>query len=142
MKHKKRSSKEPPPWNAQPLSFNAESSKAEMLCLRRDLIHSSIQPGFLLEPGLHYLKTAPFTADTLFGGRIQAASRADQINASLARSNVGSRPKAFKQPASKSPAKEPTAKKAKKSSFFHSALHLKGTLHIRGLQAGVDPSRI
>ena len=53
----------------QSLSFNAASFMAEMLRLRRDLILSSIQPGFLLEPGLNSLKTAPFTADTLFGGK-------------------------------------------------------------------------
>ena len=94
MKHKKDPQKNHR-LGMQPLSFNAESSKAEMLCLQRELILSLIQPGFLLEPGLHYLKTAPLTADTLFGGRIQAASRADredQIHASLARNNVGSRP--------------------------------------------------
>ena len=77
---------------------------------------------FLLEPGLNSLKTAPFTADTLFGGRIQAAvmaDREDQIHASLARSNVGPRPGAFKRPAPKSPAQGPAAKKAKKNTFFN-----------------------
>ena len=61
-----------------------------MFCLRRDFILFLIQ----LKPGLNYLKTAPFTADNLFKGRIQAAVRADwedKRHASLARSNVGSR---------------------------------------------------
>ena len=95
---------------------------AEMLRLGRDLILSSIQPGFLLEPGLNSLKTALFTADTLFGERIQAAVTADregQIHASLARSNVGPRPGAFKRPAPKSPAQGPASKKAKKNTFFN-----------------------
>ena len=35
----------------QSLSFNTALSMAEMLHLRRDLILSSIQPVFLLEPG-------------------------------------------------------------------------------------------
>ena len=73
-----------------------------MLRLLRDLILSSIQPGFLLEPGMNSLKTATFTADTLFGGRIQAAVTADwedQIHASLARINVGPCPGAFNRPA-------------------------------------------
>ena len=67
-------------------------------------------------------KTAPFTADTLFGGRIQAAvtvDREDQIHASLARSNVGPRPGAFKRQAPKSLAQGPAAKKAKKNTFFN-----------------------
>ena len=83
-----------------------------MLCLRRGFILVSIH----LKPGLNYLKTAPFTADTLLRGRIQAAVRADredQIHASLARSNVGSRPGAFKRLASKAPVQGPAAKKAK-----------------------------
>ena len=81
-----------------------------------------IQPKFLLEPGLNSLKTTPFTAGILFGGRIQAAVKADQedqIHASLARSNVGPRPGAFKRPAPKSPAQGPAAKKAKKNTFFN-----------------------
>ena len=48
-------------------SFNAASSMAGNLRLRRNLILSLIQPGFLLEPSLNSLKTAPFTEDTLFG---------------------------------------------------------------------------
>ena len=71
---------------------------------------------------MNSLKTAPFKADTLFGGRIQAAvtaDREDQIHASLASSNVGPRPGPFKRPASKSPAQGLAAKKAKKNTFLN-----------------------
>ncbi|KAH3877036.1 hypothetical protein DPMN_000890 [Dreissena polymorpha] len=78
-----------------------------MLRIRRDLILSSLPKQFLLEPGVNSLRTAPLTADSLFGGRIQAAitaDREDQIHASLARNNSGQRQGAFKRPASKPPA--------------------------------------
>ena len=70
---------------------------------------------FLLETGVNSLRTAPLTADSLFGGKIQAAltaDREDQIHASIARSNSGQRPVVFKRPASKPPG-APSAKNAK-----------------------------
>ncbi|KAH3773731.1 hypothetical protein DPMN_175099 [Dreissena polymorpha] len=79
----------------QCLSHNAASSMSKMFRLRRDLILSSLPITFLLETGVNSLRTAPLTADSLFGGRIQAAltaDREDQILASLARSNSGQRP--------------------------------------------------
>ncbi|KAH3697122.1 hypothetical protein DPMN_084609 [Dreissena polymorpha] len=90
----------------QCLSHNAALSMSERLRLRRDLILSSLPNNFLLETGVNSLRTAPLTADSLFGGRIQAALTADcedQIHASLARSNSGQRPVVFKRPASKPP---------------------------------------
>ena len=124
---------------------------AETLHLQRDLILSLIQLGFLLEPGLNSLKTAPFTADTLFWGRIQAAvtaDREDQIRASLARSNVGPRPGALKRPAPKSPAQGPAAKKAKKNTFFNRRSSIpppaprRPSSYQRPPGKKVDPSRI
>ncbi|KAH3711357.1 hypothetical protein DPMN_070862 [Dreissena polymorpha] len=103
----------------QCLSHNAASSMSEMLRLRRDLILSSLPNNFLLETGVNSLRTAPLTADSLFGGRIQSAltaDREDQIHASLARSNSGQRPVVFKRPASKPPG-APPAKNAKRDSF-------------------------
>ncbi|KAH3825612.1 hypothetical protein DPMN_127493 [Dreissena polymorpha] len=97
----------------QCLSHNAASSMSEMLRLRRDLILSSLPNNFLLETGVNSLRTAPLTAESLFGGRIQSAltaDREDQIHASLARSNSGQRP------ASKPPG-APPAKNAKRDSF-------------------------
>ncbi|KAH3737500.1 hypothetical protein DPMN_044093 [Dreissena polymorpha] len=85
----------------QCLSLNAASSMSEMLRLRRDL------------------RTAPLTADSLFGGRIQSAltaDREDQIYASVVRSNSGQHPVVFKRPASKPPG-APPAKNAKRDSF-------------------------
>ncbi|KAH3893525.1 hypothetical protein DPMN_017672 [Dreissena polymorpha] len=49
-------------WKTQFLSHDAESSMSEMLSIRRDLILSSLPQNFLLEPGMNYLRTAPFTA--------------------------------------------------------------------------------
>ncbi|KAH3716598.1 hypothetical protein DPMN_059322 [Dreissena polymorpha] len=95
----------------QCLSHNAASSMSEMLRLRRDLILSSLPNNFLLETGVNSLRTAPLTADSLFGGRIQSAltaDREDQIHASLARSNYGQRPV---------PPGAPPAKNAKRDSF-------------------------
>ena len=92
---------------------------SEMLRLRRDLILSSLPHSFLLETGVNSLRTAPLTADSLFGGRIQAAltaDREDQIHASLARSNSGQRPVVFKRPASKPPG-APPAKNARRDIF-------------------------
>ncbi|KAH3829819.1 hypothetical protein DPMN_103048 [Dreissena polymorpha] len=103
----------------QCLSHNAASSMSEMLRLRRDLILSSLPNNFLLETGVNSLRTAPLTAESLFGGRIQSAltaDREDQIHASLARSNSGQRPVVFKRPASKPPG-APPAKNAKRDSF-------------------------
>ncbi|KAH3886090.1 hypothetical protein DPMN_010091 [Dreissena polymorpha] len=103
----------------QCLSHNAASSMSEMLRLRRDLILSSLPNNFLLETGVNSLRTAPLTAESLFGGRIQSAltaDREDQIHASLARSNSGQRPVVFKRPASKPPG-APQAKSAKRDSF-------------------------
>ncbi|KAH3887751.1 hypothetical protein DPMN_011770 [Dreissena polymorpha] len=103
----------------QCLSHNAALSMSEMLRLRRDLILSSLPNNFLLETGVNSLRTAPLTADSLFGGRIQSALTAeheDQIHASLARSNSGQRPVVFKRPASKPPG-APQAKNAKRDSF-------------------------
>ena len=134
----------------QSLSYNAASSMAEMLRLPRDLILSSIQLGLLLDSGLNYLKTAPFTADTLFGGRIQSAvtaDREDQIHASLARSNVSLRPGAFKRPAPKPLLKYQLPKRPRNTTSLIGALLfrpllLEGLLRTRGLRAKVDPSRI
>ncbi|KAH3717257.1 hypothetical protein DPMN_060039 [Dreissena polymorpha] len=103
----------------QCLSHNAASSMSEMLRLRRDLILSSLPNNFLLETGVNSLRTAPLTAESLFGGRIQSAltaDREDQIHASLARSNSGQRPVVFKRPASKPPG-APQAKNAKRDTF-------------------------
>ncbi|KAH3831263.1 hypothetical protein DPMN_104525 [Dreissena polymorpha] len=103
----------------QCLSHNAASSLSEMLRLRRDLILSSLPNNFLLETGVNSLRTAPLTAESLFGGRIQSALTADsedQIHAYLARSNSGQRPVVFKRPASKPPG-APPAKNAKRDSF-------------------------
>ncbi|KAH3872327.1 hypothetical protein DPMN_035542 [Dreissena polymorpha] len=58
---------------------------------------------FLLKPGVNSLRIAPFTADSLFGGRIQAAITADQIFASLTRNNLGQCLGALQRPASKQP---------------------------------------
>ncbi|KAH3724272.1 hypothetical protein DPMN_050088 [Dreissena polymorpha] len=71
------------------LSHNFASSMSEMLRIRRDLILSSLPLNVMLEPGVNSRRTAPLTADFLFGGRIQAAitaDREDQIHVSLARS--------------------------------------------------------
>ena len=103
------------------LSMNAGSSMAEMLRIRRELILSAIQPGFLLETGLNTLKTAPLTSDLLFGGKVQeaiTADKEDQLHASLARGNVGPRQGSFKRPAPKPPAQGPASKKAKRSNYF------------------------
>ncbi|KAH3782045.1 hypothetical protein DPMN_159956 [Dreissena polymorpha] len=103
----------------QCLSHNAASSMSEMLRLRREVILSFLPNNFLLETGVNSLRTAPLTADSLFGGRIQLALTADhedQIHASLARSNSGQRPVVFKRPASKPPG-APPAKNAKRDSF-------------------------
>ncbi|KAH3867585.1 hypothetical protein DPMN_030717 [Dreissena polymorpha] len=62
-----------------------------MLRIQRDLILSSRPQNFLLEPGVNSHRTAPFTAGSLFGGRLQAAIMADQedqVFASLARNNL------------------------------------------------------
>ena len=134
----------------QSLSFNAASSMAEMLHLRRDLILSSIQPGFLLEHGLNSLKTAPFTADTLFDRRIQAAvtaDREDQIHASLARSNVGPRPGALSGPLPSPLLKDRLPKRPRRTPSLIGALLfrpllLEGLLCTRGLRGKVDPSGI
>ncbi|KAH3833797.1 hypothetical protein DPMN_107113 [Dreissena polymorpha] len=61
-----------------------------MLRIRRDLILSSLNKDFLLEPGMNALKTAPLSSGFLFGGRIQdaiSADKDDQLHSSLARSN-------------------------------------------------------
>ncbi|KAH3812719.1 hypothetical protein DPMN_141157 [Dreissena polymorpha] len=102
----------------QCLSHNAASSMSEMLRLRRHLILSSLTNNFLLETGVNSLRTVPLTADSLFGGRIQALTvdHEDQIYASLARNNSGQRPVVFKRPASKPPG-APPAKNAKRDSF-------------------------
>ena len=107
---------------------------SEMLRLRRDLILSSLPNNFLLETGVNSLRTAPLTADSLFGGRIQAAltaDREDQIHASLARSNSSQRPVVFKRPASKPPG-APPAKNAKRDSYksLQSVLLLHVSPHI------------
>ncbi|KAH3715211.1 hypothetical protein DPMN_057917 [Dreissena polymorpha] len=91
-----------------------------MLRFRRDPTFSSLPPNLLLEPGVNSLRTACFTADSLFGRRIQAAitvDQEDQVDASLARNNSGQHQGAFKRPVSKSPA-APPAKNAKKNNFF------------------------
>ena len=99
----------------QLLAYNAASSMAEMLRLRRDMVLETITPGFMLDPGITSLRTAPFTANTLFGGRIPEALEADkdqQLHASLARGSLNQRPGGvFKQPAAKSPAAAPNPKK-------------------------------
>ncbi|KAH3776439.1 hypothetical protein DPMN_177864 [Dreissena polymorpha] len=103
------------------LSHNSASSMSEMLRFRRECILSR-PPNILLEPVVNSLRTAPFTVDSLFGGRIQAAITADcedQIHASLARNNSSQRQGAFKRPVSKSLAALP-AKNAKKNNFFPS----------------------
>ncbi|KAH3715618.1 hypothetical protein DPMN_058330 [Dreissena polymorpha] len=91
-----------------------------MLRFRRDPTFSSLPPNLLLEPGVNSLRTPSFTADSLFGRRIQAAITADQedqVDASLARNNSGQHQGAFKRPVSKSPA-APPVKNAKKNNFF------------------------
>ena len=118
----------------QCLSHNAASSMSEMLRLRRELILSSLPNNFLLETGVNSLRTAPLTADSLFGGRIQAAltaDREDQIHASIARSNSGQPPVVFKRPASKPPG-APPAKNAKRDSYksLQSVLLLHVSPHI------------
>ncbi|KAH3776518.1 hypothetical protein DPMN_177946 [Dreissena polymorpha] len=116
----------------QCLSHNAASSMSVMLRLRRDLILSSLPNNFLLETGVNSLRTAPLTADSLFGGRIQAAltaDREDQIHASLARSNSGQHPVVFKRPASKPPG-APPAKNAKRTVSLQSVLLLHVSPHI------------
>ncbi|KAH3715629.1 hypothetical protein DPMN_058341 [Dreissena polymorpha] len=75
---------------------------------------------YLLEPGVNSRRIAPFPADSLFGGRIQAAITADrenQILSSLTRNNSGQRLGVLKRPASKHPA-TPTAKNTKKNNLF------------------------
>ncbi|KAH3715231.1 hypothetical protein DPMN_114352 [Dreissena polymorpha] len=53
-----------------------------MLRIRRDLILSSLPNNVMLESGVNSLRTVPFTAEFLYGGRIQAAITADGKNRS------------------------------------------------------------
>ncbi|KAH3846447.1 hypothetical protein DPMN_088748 [Dreissena polymorpha] len=66
------------------------------------------------------LGSGGITIDSLFGGRIQAAIKADQedqIFATLVSNNSGQRQGVFKCPAS-NPPEAPTAKNTKKNNFF------------------------